>query len=231
MKRFYLILCLLFLAVVAIEAQAWMLIGSGSTVASEASYLINQNFEGAGYDNSESWTETAGNPDEDYTTTALRGSQSLYLQGGGTIEFFLSPTFADASTLWTHFMVQSSDYTPSDSYNLLEIRNNSTIVARLYLVNTGYFRIYHGTVNVTSSTHLSDATTYHVWLKYVVGSGSDGEVELYISETTTRGEIDKSISNGDATADANNLYFKGRYGDFIIDHVLADDAEIGNVDN
>lgn len=49
--------------------------------APAATYLLNQNFEGTGYDNSESWTETldGGTVDEDYTTTVLAGSQSLFM--------------------------------------------------------------------------------------------------------------------------------------------------------
>jgi hypothetical protein len=81
---------------------------------------------------------------------------------------------------------------------------------------------------------MSTGTTYHVWVHYVKGSGSNAQSSVGFSTDGTRptsGNKFTSYSNGTETADADNVRFMEEGGSnarAIIDKVRVDDATIGD---
>ena len=90
----------------------------GVAASPAASYLVNQNFEGTGYDNGETWTEyvgTGATVNEDYATSPapLAGEQSLYVVGGSDDgETYTS--FSSSGTIHVRMMIRFTAQTTSD---------------------------------------------------------------------------------------------------------------------
>jgi hypothetical protein len=182
------------------------MMGGGAAVAvNECSgMLLCQNAEGIGYDNSETWTETvsgSGTINEDYTTTILRGSQSLYLASsnyeGSTVSVPLAST---ATEVWGHFMASFSA-SPGDNYNILEIQDSSNnILAKIVWRLAGYFTIGQGTTDANGSTTISSTAT-RVWFYYK----NDGIFRIYLGTSTTRpGTAEVEVTTGNATGSAHH---------------------------
>ena len=193
-----------------------------------ATYLIDEDFEGTGKPTD--WVDSTGAGDYDYTTGPLEGAQSLFLDGTGTTTVVFSPTFTAQSTLWVHFMIKWSAQSAAN-VTTFGIRETNTLVAYLNFRSTAEtVRVYNGTTQ-TATTGWVVGTTYHVWMKYVKGTGADGITEVYRSTTTTRGAALVTVT-GNATSDLNNLYFQANTAqnfDVMVDQVLVDDAEIGDL--
>jgi hypothetical protein len=237
MKRLCLIIFL-----IAICSLSWAGQGMGPgpgckgyAAASECDgKLICQNFEGAGYDNSESWTG-AGNYDADYTTTVLRGSQSLalWLSGNET-----SPTFTASDTVYFHFRVRFKDDTTPPAENVLfRVRNSTTILGKMALQTDGTYTCRQGTgTTVAGSTSPSANTDYHVWGQYSKSTGSNGIMKIYIGTDLNKpASADCSCTNGSETSQADNIYFVYSNTDannvMVIDQILVKATEFTTVAN
>jgi hypothetical protein len=192
------------------------------------SFLINQNFEGAGYDNSESWTE-GGTWDEDYTTTVLTGSQSCHHVDGGSLT---SPDFAAQSDVWIYLQIQFTSVV--DNTEILSLRSSGG--ADLAILKTRpvrLFRIECGSVpSADTSDAFSTATKLHVWIHYTKGTGGNGFASIgYSTDGTkpTAGNKYTQVTTGDATADGVRLRFNGEVGNtYIVDRILISASSIGD---
>ena len=204
--------------------------------AAGASYLIKQGFEGAGYDNSETWTEAgSGTIDEDNTSTPLVDSQSLRITTSANTGLS-EASFADRSDLWVYFQFRP-EAIPAATSQMAQILNGTTEVVRIRLTSTGALEVRPagGTAIATVST-LSATTLYHVWVHYVKGSGADGYASIAFSTDGTKptsGNNFRESTNGTGTLDANKLRLgPGTAGsttqDLTFDKVRADDATIGD---
>lgn len=204
-------------------------------------FLICQNFEGTGYDNSESWSEgpgSGGAVNEDYTTTALRGSQSLNITAG-TGESYDAFNFTDQTDFWYHVRVRVADSTPGTYYSFIELWTDAyAAIGGVFLKADGVIQASHGGQYTNSSTTFSDNTSYNIWGHYVTGGGSNGVHALYICASAscctggvcTRPESPTvNITNGLATGTSGLfvLYAK-QSGNIIFDQILLDNAEIGD---
>lgn len=194
------------------------------------SYLVNQNFEGEGYDNGETWVET-GTPDPDSTGIVLRGTQSLQLDFNDSTR---SPQFTAQSTLWAFFRVQFDAITGNTHF--FQILNSSqTVIAYVQTRAAPTIRAYQGTTYAEGGTPADD-TTYFMWIKYVKSapSAGDGVLDFYMGTSTTRpGSPTISISTGDAEDDSSYIHLRHinvTATSVIFDQVLASASEIGNVD-
>lgn len=209
--------------------------------AAGPSYLINQNFEGAGYDNGETWTENNAAWNEDYTATVLVGSQSLYgISTTSARTDFAS--FSGQVDVWAYCrfrIVSGGSEWPSGSatWSIFRIANSSgTSVAQLQLRPSNKFRVNGGTSSSDSVGTLSDDTTYHAWLHYTKGTGSDAVITGGISTDGTKptsGNYFVSLSNGTSTTDAARIYLvcdsSGGVGmEVIFDQILVDETTIGD---
>jgi len=217
------------------QAFGWMSIiqcgGSTAAVDECAGYLKCQNLEGAGYDHSETWTETVGGTvDEDYTDTILRGAQSLSINDSSGDNLTYS-TFTATSPLYFFFRFRPVSM-PTGNNSILTIRTATATMAYLSLNgDTGELRGYHGTSYEAAATTLTDGTTYFIWGHYVTGSGADGVLNVWIDTDRTKpASAEITVTNGTSIADPTRIYaIQDNGGQGIYDQILVDDASIGDV--
>ncbi len=209
-----------------------------SCAASGATYLVNQNFEGAGYDNSETWTESNAVWNEDYTATVLTGSQSLYAISTTVSRTLDSPVFATTSDIWFYLQFQLVA-APTANTLLIQFRNNVTGLATVRFRTGSKFRVEDAGQAHTSSDStgtLSTGVKYHCWVHYIAGGGTDSTISCAISTDGTKptsGNYFVGISNGVGSlgCDRARVYCdsSGSAGnEMIYDRFLADNAAIGD---
>ncbi len=202
-------------------------------------YLINQNFEGTGYDNSETWTETVGtngSVNEDYATSPapLRGSQSLRIYAGdaGQNSNTISPVFTAQDTAYAHLMINGGSVASTFAFCVF-LDSGLTARAWVSVVAGGALKVSEGAITATTVGTIVAATTYHVWFRYTKGTGADSIASVGFSETTTEptsGDNYASISNGAATAQITNIQLQTSFQQtYIFDYVLVSVTAIGNV--
>jgi hypothetical protein len=170
-----------------------------------ASYLIKQNFEGTGYDNSEAWSESGtGTMDEDYATSPMEGSQSLRIALSSTTGRVSSPAFTAQSDLWAYFQIKILGSLPAATTTIAEMQAASTDCLRLRLLTSGALdvRAGGGTPVATTGT-LTPGTVYHVWIHYIAGTGANGFSSVGFSPDGTKptsGTNYAEMTTGTATA-------------------------------
>ena len=213
--------------------------GGGGCTETCGDYLICQNFEGTGYDNSESWSQLDGGADctinPDYTTVNLRssGSQSFAITiTSSTICRVTSPTFSDASTLYGHFMFQLPDLSVAGSTIIL--LNGTTTLGSIETKTDGKLRVYQGSVyNDSSSSVISVDTPYHIWFKYVAedpDTALNGQMLVWVGTTTTRpASPTNTITTGTSALAVNAIRFQTPVSTRIWDQVLLDTVEFATV--
>lgn len=158
-------------------------LGAGVSAAADpcASYLVCQGFEGAGYDNSESWTEAgAGTKDEDYTTIHLVGDQSLAMVSTDWSQTNTSyVSFTAQDNAYSYFQFQVNSTTASQNIMMLadSSGNNLCYVA---LLSTDVLHVDCGGTADTVGT-LSINTTYHIWVEHEKGTGANGHCRVAFS--------------------------------------------------
>ena len=202
--------------------------------AGGVSYLLSEGFEGTGYENT--WSESGSTIDEDYTSTVLVGSQSLRISTTTTATT-VSTLGASYSTLEAYFQLRTATLYGSGQ-SLIQFLNSSNTVVLNCLFNSGgalVLRAAGSNPQQTTSDTMSTGTTYHVWIRYVAGTGSNAFASAEFSSTGTRagsGTKYASISTGNATTDANKIRFgpasSVTNSDIVIDRVLVLNGSIGS---
>jgi hypothetical protein len=207
---------------------------NGIAIAGGAvTYLVQQDFEGAGYDNGETWTEAGtGTINEDYTTSPLVGSQSLrlaYTSQSGTTTVALP---ADQASLDVYFRVNFAAV-PASGKVFLRLRDaGGTTICRVEVATSNRITIRHGTGAATTTNGVSSATTYSFFLTFTKGSGANGIANIGYSTDDTRptsGNTYVSVSNGTSTADVRDIMFgpeNTSTWEAQVDKVRADNATI-----
>lgn len=203
--------------------------------------LVCQNFEGTGYDNSESWTEyvgAGGTVDEDDTTaTVLRDSQQLKIyagDSGSTSNAYAS--FTAQSELWFHVRVKFPDGTPTNATYFLTLSDGSSTSAFVSLLTTGAIRAYQGTVYVAGGSTpplFTNDTAYHIWGYYKASDAgmSNGKMTIWVGTGTTRPEATEcSVNTGTAETTVARILLQEKYqGTAYFDQVIVDDASFTTV--
>jgi hypothetical protein len=198
-------------------------------------YLLQENFEGSGYENT--WTEAGtGTKDEDYATSPapLVGSQSLRLafaSQNGTTTTALS---ADQGTCDVYFQVNFAAI-PASGKVFLRLRDASAnTLVRIEIGSSNRFTLRHGTAAASTTDGLSTSTTYHVWISYAKGTGANGSATIAFSTTGTRptsGNAYAAVTTGTATADVHDIMLgteNTSTWEGVFDKVRVDDATIGD---
>lgn len=202
--------------------------GSGYVAPSAASYLLEENFEGAnnGYDLT-GWTEVLS-PNQNYTTLPLQGSESLRITGDAEYTYH---TFTGQTEVDVYFKFRA-DVLPTTPAQCLSM-TTAGLGANLLIVrvfDTGELGIRHGTIDIAAtSAPISAATDVHVWAHYK----NDGTGTIAWSTTGTRpvsGTAFASGTGGDATGTAAIVapIKTGVSGEFIYDRLLVSTSAIGN---
>ncbi len=201
-----------------------------------ATYLVRQNFEGAGYDNSETWGETGtGTVDEDYTgITAGEGSQCLRVnlsanQGAAT------NIFAARSTAYAYFMWYSAS--AATTADICALSDGAGTARRLTLRTNGSRQlvVLNG---ATASSATTDAIPQDAWVhirvRYTQGTGSDGisEAEWSTDGTFTGSGSKFTSTTGTGTTTVDRIVLGTNAAnetmDSSYDKVRVDDAVIGS---
>ena len=197
------------------------------------SYLFEENFEGTGYENT--WTESGtGTKDEDYATGPLEGSQSLRLVFASHNGLTYATLPSSEGTLEWYFMVNFATL-PASGKVFARLRDaSSNSLLRLEVSTGNILRIRHGTGTVATVDTITTGTTYHIWLRYVKGTGSNGQGSVAFSTDGVRptsGNSYAALTNGSLTADANQVLFgteNTSAWEGLFDRVIADTGTIGD---
>lgn len=151
-----------------------------------------------------------------------------YLLTTGNIGLFIAPSEVTGES-WGHFMF----YTPAlptagfDSFFLLRDEAFALILIRLFLFDDGTLQLVYS--NGAGSFDLDDPldgdTIYHIWWRYKPGTGSNGEIELWVNTTNNRSTTPAGwhglVTNSTDTEGVANLAFlysgAGGTTDIVID--------------
>lgn len=195
-------------------------------------YFVEENFEGTGLP--AGWTAGNVTHDYDYTTTVLQGSQSYQVVASASSPTLQSPTFTGAATTEYYFMIHYTT-APTTAHRAFFVLNNTTECCRM-TVGTSMIpsiRAGGGTDQVSTDA-MSLNTTYHVWLRVVAGSGTNGFCSVAYSTDGTRpssGSKYKESINGTFTVNPDRVRIgiaNGNTWTAIFDRVLGTDDTIPN---
>jgi hypothetical protein len=199
-----------------------------AAAAGGPSYLLSENFEGAGYENA-AWSES-GTVDEDYTTTILAGSHSLGVTNGGSATYTFPGATADE--VWGYCLYRPHTAAGDPNFiNLFDASDN--VLAWIWLNADGTVTVTDDGFHLDSTTAtMTPGTTYSVWWRYKKGTGADGELQVWFNTSATHpgsGANDALVTNANGTAQVNKVRFldsTATAGVAVFDTVRVDDAQI-----
>jgi hypothetical protein len=119
----------------------------------------------------------------------------------------------------------------SDFKSVVTWDNSSWGEAAGVWAGAGKLYIKHGSVSAGGSMVLAPNTTYHVWVEWTKGSGTNGTMRLYVSTSGTKPAVpDATITTGKGKATARMYVGSTTAGpNMIFDRILVDDVPIGNI--
>jgi hypothetical protein len=195
------------------HAVAGFILNPYRFATSGSAFLLEQNFEGTGYDNAETWTESAtGTVDEDNTGTVIAGSQSLRVNiSGQTGSTYASFTATNDVYCKFRFRVASTN---GGNQVIATIRDGATVLGTLTLA--GASRVLRalamGGSNGTSTDVLPLNTDIYIWFEYLAGTGANGICRCGWATTDSKPSLASTgaktgvSSNGTSTAQPSRLY-------------------------
>jgi len=165
------------------------------------------------------------------TTTPIITSGELDMVDTGTDPSVTSGTFTAQSTIYAAFKFRLTVNESTTTADIFQLLNGSTIMCKVSHVN-GLLVMYHGTRQSVGGININADTDYYVWVKYVVGTGANGTAELYLSETTTKPTVTKTITTGTSTANVDGIKMSGRHSSSVnhtyIDSIIVNSGDIGD---
>ena len=214
--------------------------GGGATYTdTTTNVLVYQNFEGTGYDRSETWTAepgSGGTVDPDYTTTILRGAQSMRLgTAAGASPDVYNNSFTAQPIVYGFFRWQVRT---SGAYGTLIFLDDSTFAHdALGIVLGSNFSTWtlnrnDAATTATGTYSISLNTTYFIWFDYNKVAGT---ANLYIGTTGTFADATHVVT---LTGGANTytvkyllLFMKNNVtsGVYLFDQVLLKTTSIGDM--
>jgi len=144
--------------------------------------LICQNYEGTGFDNSESWIKQSGDGvfDEDYSTAPLRSLQSLRIKAttASSSKNITALGFSAASEVYGHAIIKFVS-TGSDQSIVMGLKSSTTAVARIEYRTNGTLSGYNGGATGVNSAGSRTGTTKHIWWHYKAASVSGDTIGTF----------------------------------------------------
>jgi len=224
---FIIAILILFILVWSAECQIMAHQSRPTTAADGVTYLLDEQFEGAGSE--ETWTYTTSVADYDYTTSPapLQGDQSCQIDVGGNEDAI--GAFTPSSEIWVTFIWHHNAVAANSTVITIRDTDDNTLVfLQVRIDNTVRLYITGGTTD-SGVTPLVDATTYWFKVRAKAGTGANAEAEVWISTNGTWGESDGSTTDGTWTADCENIRLYGKIDtDNIFDDIRVDDENIGD---
>ena len=185
-------------------------------------YLLSEGFEGTGFENT-GWTKN-GTPNPDYTTTVLHGAQSLNTSGA---QYIWRP-FQNSTSFSLYTQVRAIAWGSFTNLVFWDDANWGT-AASLW-TDGSRLHVTHGPAFADGTLTLSTNTTYHIWVDWTKGTGTNGTMKVFVATTGTKPAVpDASVTTGTGAA-TQNLYFGPTDAgpNLIFDRLLIDDVAIGN---
>lgn len=178
-------------------------------------WLLQETFEGTGYDNPQGVTFLeSGTVSEDETGVVLDGSQSASITtttATGSISTY--PALSAVDAIYSYFLFRTTAL-PTTIMSIYLVQTGATVIGRIYVVPDGRMgaRQGAGTTAYTVNT-VSLNTTYHVWFKYAKSTSSNGIATVGFSTDGTKpasGNGFAQCTNGDKTDQANTCVLYGQ---------------------
>jgi len=191
-------------------------------VGGSPTYLLVEGFEGTGFENT-GWTKS-GTPNENYTATVLNGAESLNCSGAQHIR----RNFQQTNSFNLYF--QARWITWRDYVNVVYWDNSNWGTTAALFADDNRFQLVHGGASALGTTTLNADITYHVWVEWTRGTGSNGTMKLFVSTTGVKpASPEASITTGSGLA-TQRMYFgpTSTGPNVIFDRLLVDDAPIGS---
>ncbi|MBA2433792.1 MAG: hypothetical protein H0V54_01665 [Chthoniobacterales bacterium] len=199
--------------------------------------LINQGFEGPGYDKGETWTPSGtGTIDPDSTGSPIVGSESLHItttaQAGSTIVSFPAQdnVYGFCRLRWTshstHGLIAFANSAGAERGILSILDGTNTIRA-----------IAVGGASADGSTGMPVGTDLYVWFEYEKGTGLNTVFRVGWSTDGTKPDLSATgaqvarCASGTSTDQIANLMIGSPdnvTNDFYVDRVLVSTAPIGS---
>jgi hypothetical protein len=198
--------------------------------AAGATYLVDQDFEGAGYDNGETWTEV-GSPNEDYTGVVLDGAESFRLaQSGG--QMYAHVSFSALDEIWVYFLLRPITIDAATrTIASLHIGGSERVLIRV--TSTGQLH-YDGSGTGSTTGTMSAGNTYHVWIHYKKSTAANGVIDIGFSTDGTRPTSGNNFVQTTTDSESNQIdrLDLGAAAlisqEYIFDKVRVDNAQIGD---
>ena len=191
--------------------------------------LVLEDFEGTGTPSG--WSTYGTGIDFDYSTSPapLSGSESLYINGAWNEVY--APSFSAKSFVSIKFEFYKPSGLPTSTDEILHIRGSSFIQGYVFVQSTGRIGCRHGTVwdYGSAASVLTDDAKNYIWVDFTVGTGSDGDLKVYISPTDLKPVAPQvHITTGTATLDIDTIsLFRSNGGmDHIFDNLQVADEVI-----
>ena len=206
--------------------------------AAVGSYLFQETFEAAGYDNA-GWAETLGTNgivnEDDTTAPVLEGSQQLKIYGsseGAEVSYTISPTFTASGTIYVRFRFRIKDDRPSTN-NIFYLYTGIGAKQWINFISTGELAVTTGPKTATTTAKILVNTSYYIWVKYIKGTGANQIGSVAFSTTTTEPTSDDGtngwaqLTDGARTdnIDTLRLSYKGYYNAYF-DEILVSASPI-----
>ncbi len=222
----YLLIMFLLLPVSSFAGSGGMGPGPGFYVASGGggpTVDYNETFDGTTMPSG--WSENEGVGSVDWSNVG-----SVEITGNaGWGEPTITYSFSSRTEFYGAFEMYISEGA-SSVQPLIAINGSGGSVFRLDMMSDGSLRVYHGSGSTTHS--LTADSTYFLWLEGTTSGGSDGVVNLYVSDTTTKpGTATLSITNGsDASTPIESVTIEASENNaLILYEIWIDDEAIGSL--
>lgn len=217
--------------------------------------FINQNFEGTGFDNGETWITNAGDTgaaNPDYTTNPLLGSQSLYMKDDNSEGTYAVNIYSDGTGYNAEYgfvrlkmldfaaanatkeimhTYNTSGGNPTEAHEIIFHKvaaDGNSAVLSVYC-NNGSYPCDTGTVSISLNT------VYYVWFYFSRNSSrqSSGWVKISNEQSipATNDLEWTNVSAGLSYRGTGAIGFTTEHGNgysYVVDQVIVSDSAIGN---
>lgn len=196
-------------------------------------YLVDESFEGVGAPGG--WS-TATIVDWDESTIYIHGSESCKVTGNTiVISSATSTNYGDLNTNEFYCRLRFNTI-PIGHRQVVVLQDAGAVRGYMYVGGPGVpgkINIYHGSGNSGwSGGAMVSNTWYHVWVRYVKGTGADGFASAAFSTDGVRpvtGTNYVSTSAGTSTTTVDEFKLQSdTTNSFYFDRVLVDDVSIGD---
>lgn len=210
---------------------------SKKEIGAAQTWLLQETFEGTGYDNPQGVTfSETGTVDENETGVVLDGSQSAsitYTTATGGITTV--PALTAVDSIYSYFLFRMTAM-PTTITSIYLIQTGATVIGQIYVLADGRMGARQGTGTAAYTVNtVSINTTYHVWFRYSKGTGSNGIATVGFSTDGTKptsGNGFAQCTNGNKTDQANTCKLYGNKdgtgGVNYYDKWYVSDSEIGS---